>query len=1234
MSIKKIYMLTIYSKNRIILYMQNRLIIFFILFLLGVFFIYPQSPDKYIFDSLTLEEGLSNLSVSSIQQDSKGFLWFGTQSGLNRYDGYEFTQYNHDIFDENSLPHGLVQSLFIDENDIIWIGTYNGISRFDPSKSEFTNYEYLQNNENSLSNNIVTAIVKDHRGYLWIATLGGLNKFDTESGLFTRYLHNPDIAGSLMNDTIRSLLFDTENRLWVGNFQGIDLYSESSDAFIHYPYDAANPSKLPSPYVMKIIEGNENQLLLGTWGGGLTKFDPITESFENVSLGDNRVYSMEIDKDGLVWLGTWGGGIFVFNSADESIINLKSDELNATSISSDTVYSLFRDNSGIMWVGTNGQGINKHNSYKKDYKFLSHNIMLEETMGSGKVETMMKDRNGDLWIGIYNGGLNRYNPLTHDFKDYRHDENNSKSISNDIVSDILQDQNGKIWIATNEGINIYETETDSFSRLYLDPLEDRNVSYAFTDIYEDKTGNIWIGSHNKGLFQYNPVTEEVIHYSNDINNDLTLSDNLVYSILERENGELWIGTNKGLNLMNRQSGTFKRYLLDRSNPMGINSNAVRVLLEDSTDILWIGTGGGGINRYNDNSENFSHYTTKEGLSNNFIMSMKEGLDDTIWAGTKEGISIIDKTKGIISTIGSDEGLEISELTNGSMTDSDNNLYFGSISMIYRFTSIDKKTRQKEPEVHIDSIKVGNKTITYISPYLKPADVILEYNNSNYLSFHVVALNFFNPENTIYTHILEGFDDDWIYDSTSRDILYTNLQPGNYQFRIKASTGKDQWIESEIIQKVHIKAPPWRTWWAYLFYVLLLTSLIYMLVRFRMNVTKIQRYAELERAEKRYKQLNNYLSNILNSMPSILIGVNDHLIITQWNGGAEKVTGISEDSAKGGNLREIYPSLPMKLKQIENSLKTGVIHNERKRINAGDTNIKYVDITVYPINTDGITEAIIRIDDVTTRVQLEETLIQSEKMLSIGGLAAGMAHEINNPLAGMIQNASVLRSRLALGRKNQANEKSAQKADITIDSISTYMEDRNIPVILDKINESGKRISEIVANMLSFAQKRDSLKELQNMAVLIDKTIELAASDYDLKKQYDFKSISIVRDFQDPMPMVLCESSKIQQVILNILRNGAEAMSEADTESPRFSFKISSDETKGKALIEIENNGPGIEEKVRKRIFEPFYTTKPIGVGTGLGLSISYFIIVENHMGKIKVESSSRSGVKFIIQLPL
>ncbi len=395
----------------------------------------------------------------------------------------------------------------------------------------------------------------------------------------------------------------------------------------------------------------------------------------------------------------------------------------------------------------------------------------------------------------------------------------------------------------------------------------------------------------------------------------------------------------------------------------------------------------------------------------------------------------------------------------------------------------------------------------------------------------------------------------------------------------------------------------------------------------------------EQAEQKMRELRNYLSNIINSMPSVLVGVDPTGTVTQWNTEATRETGISAADAVGQPLARAFPRLAEEMSQIQDAMRKREIHSQSRQARKEDGQTRYEDITVYPLIVNGVDGAVVRIDDVTERVRIEELMIQSEKMMSVGGLAAGMAHEINNPLAGMIQTASVLSDRLT-EMELPANIKAAHEAGTTMEVLRKFMESRSIPQMLLRIRESGTRAAKIVSNMLSFARKGDAEFSKINLIELLDQCVDMAGSDFSLKRKFDFRQIEIEKEYALDLPEVLCAVDKIQQVLLNILRNGAEAMHEEAAQrnlssyKPRIILRIVHDREAAVVRIDVEDNGPGMDEATRKRVFEPFFTTKSTASGTGLGLSVSYFIVTEIHGGELSVSSAPAQGATFTIRLPL
>ena len=390
------------------------------------------------------------------------------------------------------------------------------------------------------------------------------------------------------------------------------------------------------------------------------------------------------------------------------------------------------------------------------------------------------------------------------------------------------------------------------------------------------------------------------------------------------------------------------------------------------------------------------------------------------------------------------------------------------------------------------------------------------------------------------------------------------------------------------------------------------------------------------SQREMHRLRKYLQAIIDSMPSILVGVDQDHRITFWNQEAERAQGVSRIQALGQRPDALFPRLRNQMAVVGQAMAEKSVKKLEKVPDWVDQDLRYSDIVIYPIHVEGVEGAVIRLDDVTARIRMEDMMVQTEKMLSVGGLAAGMAHEINNPLGGMLQSAQNILRRIS--PNIPANLQAARESGVTLDGVRNYLDRRGIIRFIEGIRESGERASKTVSDMLNFSRKSPSRKTFTCLAELLDRTVALAAHDYDLKKKYAKRSygrsIEIVREYTHDLPPVFCTPSEIEQVILNLLRNAAQAMtgSEPAKIPPRITLRLFREGNT--ACIEVMDNGPGMDERTRKRVFEPFFTTKDVGIGTGLGLSVSYFIVTSNHGGTLSVVSSPEDGARFLIRLPI
>ncbi len=388
--------------------------------------------------------------------------------------------------------------------------------------------------------------------------------------------------------------------------------------------------------------------------------------------------------------------------------------------------------------------------------------------------------------------------------------------------------------------------------------------------------------------------------------------------------------------------------------------------------------------------------------------------------------------------------------------------------------------------------------------------------------------------------------------------------------------------------------------------------------------------EQRRTTHEIQRMRAYLKNIVDSMPSVLVGVDNEGRVTEWNRHAATITGVAGEHAVGRAFWELLPQLESHLDLLQRALRTGNPVIGERLLSEQGGEVRYSDVVVYPLTGDGSEGAVIRLDDVTNRVRVEQMMVQTEKMMSVGGLAAGMAHEINNPLSAVLQGSQNILRRLS--QDLPANRKVADALNLDLESVHQYLQQRGILRFLDGIHDSATRATRIVGDMLSFSRRSETELTPARVDEMLDVVIRLAASDYDLKKRYDFRQIKVIREYAPKLPQVPCDRTEIEQVFLNIIKNAAQAMAASGHQPYRLTLRT---HREGNFVrIDIEDNGPGMDRQTKDRVFEPFFTTKPVGTGTGLGLSVSYFIIVEQHHGSLTLSSTPGKGTRFTVRLPL
>ncbi|WP_304226223.1 hybrid sensor histidine kinase/response regulator [Gracilinema caldarium] len=813
------------------------------------------------FDHLDRIDGLPHSGVSAIAQDSRGFLWFGTKNGFARYDGYTFIVYQHDPFDENSLIHNQIQTMYMDKDDVLWLGTYNGLDRFDIKKRTFTHFQYDGEKTNSLSNDVVTAIARDTFGRLWVGTLNGLNLLDEPSGTFIRYSDKDYSPLILPNPTIRAIEPYPDGTLYIGTYGGLVAFSPKRDAIKVIKQTENQEKSIPSDLVMSIKRDKDGILWLGCWNGGLSAYDPRTDTATNYILDDKRLYTIDVADPQWVYAGTWGGGLFILDKTSGHIERVISNPDNTFSLSNNIVYSLLHDEAGLLWIGTNGGGVNKLERnrdrlglYKKDPK-------TPGSLQSDNVTAIVKDQDGTLWVGSYTGGLSRLDAGSSEWIQYKYDPKNPDSLPNDIVNGLAVDKNNVLWIATNEGLSRFDKRKNRFSTLYggelkKGPLADITV-YS---ILIDSSGLHWYGYFRKGLQRYDPATGQYTLFQNDPQNPQSLSDNLVYFIYEDSQKRIWVGTNKGLNLFNPKTESFTRYMYDKNNPMTLPSNALRCMREDSRGRLWFGTASGGLSLLDEKTGTFSHILKKDGLSDDTVLAIQEDQHGRLWLGTLYGLLVFDPETKNIKQLDMIDGLQGMEFSVATYKDSAGRLYFGGSKGLNVVSSFSIHSNQHVPPVRFTALRVAGK------PFESPLDIAelqqlkLDH-SSNLLSIEFAALDYASSEDNRYRYKLEGFDPDWSNPGPLRIATYTNLPSGKYTFRVQASNNDGLWNNEGAQLSIFISPTFWETPAAYIIYAILAGTVLFLVglwsaqsQKLKMNRAELEQRIQLEKEMLKAKEL--------------------------------------------------------------------------------------------------------------------------------------------------------------------------------------------------------------------------------------------------------------------------------------------------------------------------------------------------------------------------------------------
>ena len=812
-----------------------------------------KSSEDYQFRQLTIKDGLSQSAVLCIMQDRRGFMWFGTANGLNRFDGYNFITYVNNPYDSTSISDNEVSALFEDAQGYIWIGTLKGVinkfnrrtetfESFYPDSSSdadkqnelYTSYpiSFVRN-----SNNSITSISEDNNDNIWIGTWGnGLYRFDKKNKKFEHFSLRSNDPNSLSFNRITKVLVDKKSAIWIGTFGGglnrvikiQDRNQNYSYKFIHYK-SKNNNNSLSNNDIVSIFEDSQSNLWIGTYNGGLNKLDnsqkfvPVEEAYfkqynsdqSQVKLHYKTIMSIVESNEGDIWLGTLGEGLIKFNPASNSILNFKHNPLDNNSLPDNDVIAIEKDKSGILWIGTSlGRGICELQINKKKFNHITYNPGEPNSLSDNVVWSITQDNDGYIWLGTYRGGLNKMDKQKKKVTVFKHNPNNPGSLPDNHIRSLAVDNHNNLWVGCFEGgLSMYNRKTGDFVNFKEMGLDDQALgSDQILNIHIENDSTFWIATYGGGLTKLIFGERNGIRYkrySHDPNDNSTISDNRVYTIFEGKQGTLWIGTfGGGLNKFDRKTEKFKNFKNVSNDPFSISDNRVVCIFEDSEDVLWLGTFGGGLNKYNKELNRFTRYGEKEGLTSYVVYGIIEDRHKNLWMSTNNGIFKYSRDDQQFTQYDLSDGVQSLEFSGGAYYKArDGEIYFGGINGINSFYPDSLNNVSYIPDIVISSFKVLNNT------WKGERDRIELSHTENFFSFEFAALDYSNPEDCRYAYKLEGFDEDWRYtDSKQRIAIYTNLSPGKYVFKVIGSNSDGIWNYDGASIKLTILPPVWETWW--------------------------------------------------------------------------------------------------------------------------------------------------------------------------------------------------------------------------------------------------------------------------------------------------------------------------------------------------------------------------------------------------------------------------------------
>jgi len=877
--------------------------VFLLILLLGSASISRSKDLRFL--HLDVAEGLSQGSVFAINQDYQGLIWIGTRDGLNKYDARKFTVYRNHPKDTASLSDNFIQSIVEDSKKRLWVGTSNGLNLYNRSLDNFVRIP-LAHYEISTSSPepSIHFIMEDHHHQIWIATNQGLYRIKEGNSISAELVFNSipvDLGDEkIIFKNVRYLYEDSSYNLWICTDNGVlsTTYrpKQSKKLKVNRAYPIYSRGKgATDNRAVAMLEVRKNEFWVATKSNGILVLNDQTGEMnyrthidgDAHTLPSNDIRSIVKDRKGRLWIGTFNG---LSLYAHGQFKNFYASDNDQYSLSNNSIRPIFQDKRGSIWIGTYFGGVNIMDDDIPTFKNFSH-LAHHNSLSYNVVSSFEEDDKGHLIVGTEGGGINYLDRNRGQFSYAKHESSKPSSLSHNHVKSLCLDRDGNLWVGTYEGgLDFRRRGSDQFEHIKHNPRDGRSLSnnriYA---LLEDRAGDLWVGTFGGGLNVKRKGSNKHEFERYTLENK-RLSSNMVRAIYEDSKGNLWVGTQNGLNLKRRGSENFEFFTTEQNDPQSLSGNAVISIYEDNLQQVWIGTYMNGLNLYHPEDNSFTHFDENNGLPGNNIFGILSDKNNHLWLSTNAGIACFNPLTGAVRNYNTIDGLIGNEFIYGSHYKmSDGHLVFGSSMGFTLFNPDSISVNHFEPPVIFTGLRLFNKRVLPDKEGLIKKDIslmnelVLDYKQYVF-SIEFSVLNYIHSDKNKYAYLLKGFDDDWNFVGTPV-ANYTNLDPGTYELMVKGTNNDGIWNNKPSILKIRILPPPWKTWWAYTLYLLIVGVLGYFIVRFLKGRNKLKHELLLEHlALQKQKEIHeaklNFFTNISHEFRtplSLIVGPVERLL---------------------------------------------------------------------------------------------------------------------------------------------------------------------------------------------------------------------------------------------------------------------------------------------------------------------------------------------------------------------